>query len=138
MTEHTKTAAQQPRIPGESAEEILKQISSWGNVTTVILHLGNVFEFKGPFPIGTFGSGFYNLEGATPGLQGHLKLEAVDHISFQEKPHRGVESYALVFNNIDNKAMFKIFLGRDENRQLLQHQKEKFMTLKENYTEHSI
>lgn len=132
MTEATDI--QTPFIPGELAEDLLKDISTWGNVTTIVIHLGSVFEFKGPFPKGSEGFGFYNLEGPTPGFHGHLKLDAVDHIAFQTKPHRGRESYALVFNDKDRQTIFKVFLGRDEQGELLSHQKAKFDQLLATYS----
>lgn len=122
-----------PVIPGAQSELLLKEISDWGNVTTIVFSGGSVFEFKGEFPEGKSDFGFYNLHGPTPGLHGHLKLDNVDHISFQTKPHRGRESYALVFNDSNNDVIFKIFLGRDANGELLSNQKAMFFALIDQY-----
>ena len=49
-------------MPGKQAEALLKTISTWQNTTTIILHGGSVFEFKGVFPKGEMAHGFYNLK----------------------------------------------------------------------------
>ncbi len=120
-------------IPGSKAQELLEDLSSWGDFTTIVFAGGSVFEFKGPFPKGTIGHGFYNLEGPTPGLHGHLNLEKVSRIDFQVKPHRGVDSYAFVFKTESDDIIFKVFLGRDENRNIISHQLEKFKAYQEQY-----
>ncbi|EAR09020.1 heme utilization cystosolic carrier protein HutX [Reinekea blandensis] len=125
----TIDTTQSTTLPGAQAESLLKQIAGWGPVTTIVIHLGSVFEFKGPFPDGSVGHGFYNLNGPVPGFHGHLNLGDVDHIAFQTKPHRGRESYALVFNNRNGDTIFKIFLGRDDQGELLAHQKAAFFEL---------
>ena len=79
-------------MPGSQATMLLEEIADWAWVTTIVLHGGSVFEFKGSFPRGKQGHGFYNLEGDMPGFHGHLNLDLVSHIRFQDKPHRGRES----------------------------------------------
>ena len=121
-------------IEGEKAQIVLESVSAWGNVTTIILHGGSVFEFKGPFPKGTLAEGFYNLrgagEGASAGFEGHINLSLVTRIDFQERQHRGRDSYALVFNNKDNQPIFKIFVGRDNQGDLIASQLDAFHALK--------
>lgn len=119
------------RLAGEAAQSLLLDISNWGKVTTIVLHGGSVFEFKGNFPKGNPGHGYYNLTNDGSGFEGHLNLNAVDHIAFQDKPHRGQESYAFVFNDKTNQPIFKIFLGRDEKGQLIREQKAKFLALRD-------
>lgn len=121
------------KIPGNKALELLQEIADWGNTTTIILHGGCVFEFKGHFPKGSVAQGFYNLKGES-GFEGHLNLEKVDHIAFQDKQHRGQQSYALVFNDKDNDCMFKIFVGRDTEGQLLENQVTRFKELQNTYS----
>ena len=113
---------QQKPLEGLYAEALLKELATWTNTTTIILHGGCVFEFKGRFPKGAIGHGFYNLGGDAPGFQGHIRLEAVKHIEFQDRPHRGRESYAFNFMDSENQSIFKVFLGRDQQGQLLQKQ----------------
>ncbi len=120
-------------IPGELAEGLLTEIASWGDVTTILFVHGSVFEFKGPFPKGQSHSGFYNLEGPTPGLHGHLNLAAVDHIAFQDTPRRGRAAYALVFKTQSQDIVFKVFLGRDKQGEILKPQLERFLELQQQY-----
>lgn len=110
-----ESAAPQRRIPGERAQEILEQLPAWGDVVTIVLHGGSVFEYKGPFPPGTVARGFYNLRGTRPGFEGHLRLDAIDHIAFQDRPHAGRIAHALTFNDVEGHNIFKVFLGRDED-----------------------
>lgn len=44
-----------------------------------------------------------------------------------------VESHSIQFFNKNVNAMFKLYLGRDENRQIIQEQKDKFRNLKNRY-----
>lgn len=120
-------------IPGQQAQWLLEQISDWGTMTTIVLHGGSVFEYSGPFPKGTVAEGFYNLQSAGSGFHGHLNLQQVEHIRFQTKPHRGRESYAFVFENKQDEVIFKVFLGRDQNGELLSSQREKFYQLMQQY-----
>lgn len=115
-------------FPAERAEEILQAISQWGKVTTIIEKLGSIFEIKDIFPTGITGRGYYNLnmkneEGA---LHGHLKLDSLTHIAFVSLPFRGKESYNIAFIAHNGETVFKVYLGRDENRQLFPEQIDKF------------
>ena len=120
-------------MPGEQAQALLEQLADWGNMTTIVIHGGSVFEFKGCFPKGQMGEGFYNLHGTEPGFHGHLNLQQVARIRFQDTPHRGRESYAFVFENAAGEVIFKVFLGRDDNGVLLAAQKQQFLALKQAY-----
>jgi putative heme utilization carrier protein HutX len=95
---------------------LLRRLPDLGDITCVILHGGCVFEFSGPFPAGSVASGFYNLQGSKPGFHGHLSLDAMARVRFQDRPHRGRASYAFVFEDARSRCLFKVFLGRDENR----------------------
>ena len=70
-------------IPGDQSLSLLQEIENWGNTTTILLHGGCVFEFKGHFPVGSMAEGFYNLKGES-GFEGHLNLAKVNHIAFQD------------------------------------------------------
>ena len=90
------SADQQTVIHGDKAQQLLESIAEWGNVTTIIIHAGSVFEFKGPFPRGSNAEGYYNLKGAgtgaAAGFEGHLKLADIRDVSlistdFAASPH---------------------------------------------------
>lgn len=118
-------------MPGSQSKFLLEEIATWEEVTTIIVHGGCVFEFKGPFPKGVEAEGFYNLQGDMPGFHGHLNLDRIDHIRFQDKQHRGRQSYAYVFEDADNAVIFKIFLGRDLAGQLFTQQVERFQAMQQ-------
>jgi putative heme utilization carrier protein HutX len=120
-----------PAIPGEQALEVLRALPDWGDVVTIVLHGGCVFEYKGPFPPGEVGSGYYNLKGTRPGFEGHLRLDAIDHIAFQDRQHAGRAAHALTFNDADGGNLFKVFLGRDGNGEILADQLRRYEALRE-------
>lgn len=117
-------------FPAERAEEILQAVSQWGTFTTIVEKEGSIFEIKDRFPTGVLARGYYNLnmkdqEGA---LHGHLKLDNVAQIAFVGLPFRGKESYNIAFIAHSGQTIFKIYLGRDEQRQLFPEQVERFKT----------
>lgn len=121
-------------LASDQAEHLLRAIATWGNTTTIVIHGGCVFEFKGAFPDGSVSEGFYNLDGPIPGFHGHIRLEAISHIAFQDKIHRGRQSYAFTFQDKDDKNLFKIFLGRDEHGELIQTQVDEFKRIQKQLT----
>lgn len=115
-------------FPAQRAEEILQAISQWGTFTTIIEKEGSIFEIKDRFPSGMIARGYYNLnmkdeEGA---LHGHLKLDSIGQIAFVSLPFRGKESYNIAFIAKNGQTIFKVYLGRDDKRQLFPEQVEKF------------
>lgn len=118
-------------IPGARAQELLEDLPAWGDLVTIVLHGGCVFEFKGPFPPGSVGRGFYNLQGTRPGFEGHLKLDAIDHIAFQDRPHAGRIAHALTFNDARGRNLFKVFLGRDSDGNIWPEQLSRYAALRE-------
>lgn len=111
------------------AQALLEAIAQWGNTTTIILHAGCVFEFKGAFPAGSVAQGYYNLSSGGQGFEGHIKLEQLAHLHFQQGTHRGRESYAFCFQDEQDNNVFKIFLGRDAQGELIGEQVQQFKTL---------
>ncbi len=123
------TAIENPdQLARDQVLPLLEALPQLGNTTTVILHGGCVFEFKGPFPGGTVAEGFYNLHGAPrhpedpAGFEGHLRLEAMARVRFQDRPHRGRASYAFVFEDENGRCLFKVFLGRDADGEIIPEQ----------------
>ena len=124
----------QAYVEALSQEEILpllQYLPTLGKTTTVILHGGSVFEFKGVFPEGSIANGFYNLDGNGLGFEGHLNLEQLHRVVFQDRPHRGRASYAFVFQREDGKIVFKVFLGRDVDGEIFEDQLQFFNALRE-------
>ena len=123
------TAVETSPLAGSEAENLLRSLSQWGPTTTVVLHGGCVFEFKGPFPDGSVGEGYYNLTGSDWGFHGHIRLDAVHSIGFQQRQHRGRDSYAFVFLNKQGETLFKVFLGRDPSGCVYPDQIRKFQQI---------
>ena len=113
-----------------TAEEILTSVAQWGVFTTIIEKGGSIFEIKDRFPEGIVGRGYYNLnmKGDQGALHGHLKLDNIAQIAFVSLPFRGKESYNIAFIAENGETIFKIYLGRDEQRQLFPEQVEHFNT----------
>ncbi len=116
-------------ITGEQALALMQVLATWQNTTTIILHGGCVFEFKGVFPKGDIAEGFYNLRSSGNGFEGHINLKAIARISFQSRAHRGRESHAFVFEDAQEAVIFKVFLGRDKQGELITEQLSTFKTI---------
>jgi putative heme iron utilization protein len=65
------------------------------------------------------------------GFRGHLRHERCTGLAFLERPFMGRLSAAVLFFNLDDGIMFKMFVGRDEKRELLADQLAKFRALAE-------
>ncbi|RXJ74527.1 heme utilization cystosolic carrier protein HutX [Veronia nyctiphanis] len=121
-------------VDGNHAQYVLEALPEWGKVTTIVHSFGSIFEAKATFPKGKVAHGFYNLMGKDGELHGHLRLENVQHVCFVSKPFRGMESHYIAFFTEGLECVFKIYLGRDKKRQLLEGQVEKFYALKKELT----
>ncbi|RIY34415.1 heme iron utilization protein [Psittacicella hinzii] len=121
-------------LPGERTFSLLAELTTWGDLTTIIEKEGFIWEVKAPFPAGSFARGYYNLNMGPEAndqlqLQGHLPENKVAHIALVSKPFRGKESYAFAFILESGEVAFKIYLGRDSERKLFPEQVEKFKSL---------
>ena len=114
------------RLHADKVVSVLRDLPSWGDLVTIVSHGGCVFEYKGPFPAGKIGQGFYNLKGTQPGFEGHINLKAIDHIAFQVRKHAGRVAYALNFNDKEGANLFKVFLGRNGAGEIYPDQKYRF------------
>jgi len=130
-----ETDMKNPVMAGKYAQEILEELSTWGKTTTIIIHGGCVFEFKGKFPIGKQGQGYYNLDSNGDGFEGHLNLEKIHVIELESKFHRGRKAHAIVFKNAEGEIIFKVFLGRDDKGELIKDQLAAFENLSSKYIE---
>ncbi len=124
----------QPSLQREQVLPLLESLPHWGYLVTIVFAEGNVFEFKGPFPEGSVAEGYYNLDGPSPGLHGHLRLDKLARVRFQDKPHRGRDSYAFVFETEDGNTVFKVFLGRDVSGEVIAAQLEEFQRIRSTLT----
>ncbi|HCG6535688.1 heme utilization cystosolic carrier protein HutX [Vibrio parahaemolyticus] len=116
--------------PGEQAQTILESLVGFGPVTTIVHSFGSIFEVKAPFPKGKVARGYYNLMGREGELHGHLKLDNVKNIALVSKPFMGRESHYFGFFSECGSNIFKVYLGRDEKRELIAEQVTAFRTMK--------
>ena len=125
---HALPEAMRRFAPGSHFVDVMKDIGEWGDVTLIIHSDDGVMEFGGPVPVGEIGRGYYNVPGSK-GFHGHLRHDRCAEIAFVERPFMGRDSASILFINLDGGVMFKIFVGRDENRALKAAQLERFRAL---------
>ena len=117
------------RVPGDLFIEVMEDLTGWGSVTFIAHTKDIVLEVEGPVPPGTLGRGFYNMHGDSP-IGGHLRAGNCKAIHFLRRPFMGRESVSVQFFNEEGGSMFKVFVGRDENRELKPDQVERFEQLR--------
>lgn len=113
---------------GESFDLVWDTVHEWGTVTTLVHTEDVILEFSGELPSGFHRHGYFNLRGKK-GMTGHIKAENCVHIALIERKFMGIDTASILFFNSSGDAMLKIFLGRDEHRQLLTEQVEAFRSL---------
>ena len=123
-------AAMRRFAPASAFIDAMKDIATWGEVTLIIHTDDGIMEFTGTVPPGEVGRGYFNLMART-GFHGHLRHERCAGLAFTERPFMGRLSASVLFFNVDGGIMFKVFVGRDEKRELLGDQLAKFRALAE-------
>jgi len=114
--------------PGSEFVPAMQDIAAWGEVTLIIHTEDGIFEITEPVGGGEIGRGYYNIM-KPKGMHGHLRHERCGGIAFVERPFMGKASAFVAFLNVDGGVMFKVFVGRDENRALKADQLEAFRAL---------
>ncbi len=118
------------------ALEILQSLVEFGPLTSIIHAGGSIFEIKAPFPAGIMANGYYNLQGENGQLHGHIKLESIENIALVSKPFMGKDSHYIGFFDNQGASILKVYLGRDDQRNVLPSQVEKFAELKYQLSAH--
>lgn len=116
-------------VAGDRLETIFEAVTGWGYILFIVHTPDLVLECEGPLPPGTFGRGYFNLHGDSP-IGGHIRASRCKEIAFVSRPFMGRESRSIQFFNLDGDAMFKIFVRRDEARNLIADQVARFDTLR--------
>jgi heme iron utilization protein len=114
--------------PASAFIDAMKDIATWGEVTLIVHTDDGIMEFTGTVPPGEVGRGYFNLMART-GFHGHLRHERCAGLCFMERPFMGRLSASVLFFNVDGGIMFKVFVGRDEKRELKEDQLAKFRAL---------
>ncbi|MGL5239873.1 MAG: heme utilization cystosolic carrier protein HutX [Kluyvera ascorbata] len=115
-------------VSGDRFDTVWDSVCQWGKVTTLVHTADVILEFTGELPSGFHRHGYFNLRGKK-GMTGHIKAENCTHIALVERKFMAMDTASILFFNAAGSAMFKIFLGRDDHRQLLSEQVDAFRTL---------
>ncbi|MGA0598845.1 heme utilization cystosolic carrier protein HutX [Enterovirga sp. CN4-39] len=116
-------------VPGDSFEMVWSELAGWEGEITFIVHTADgVFETRGRLPLGSHGRGYFNIHGDSP-IGGHIRADRCAAIYFVDRPFFGRRSCSVQFVNRDGGAMFKIFVGRNEARDLNREQLARFESM---------
>lgn len=118
--------------PAGTFSDIWTELMSWGEVLMIVQTPDIVFEVPGHLPEGTEGHGWFNIHGDSP-IGGHIKKDNCASITFIDRDFHGRRSLSVWFMNAGGSAMFKIFVRRDGNKELLADQVVKFETLRNRF-----
>ncbi len=118
--------------PGSAFVPAMQDIAKWDEVTLIIHTEDGIFEVTEPVGGGEIGRGYYNIM-KPKGMHGHLRHERCGGVAFVERPFMGKSSAFVAFLNVDGGVMFKVFVGRDENRALRADQLEAFRALSKSF-----
>lgn len=121
------------QAPAESFNAIWEELRSWGEILMIVQTPDIVFEVAGTLPEGSEGHGWFNIHGDSP-IGGHIKKEACVSIAFVDRTFHGRRSLSVWFMNAAGSAMFKIFVRRDAEKELLPHQVARFETLRDSFS----
>src|SRR5690606_41984000 len=101
-----------------------------GCVALSLVHTGVIVaEIEGSLPAGTAGHGDFNIHGDSP-IGGHIKASNGAEILLIDRLFHGRRSCSVQFFNGEGESMFKVFVRRDKERNLLPEQLAKFEELK--------
>jgi putative heme utilization carrier protein HutX len=114
----------------EKFNDIWNELRTWGEILMIVHTADIVFEVNGTLPEGNEGHGWFNIHGDSP-IGGHIKKDNCTSITFVDRGFHGRRSCSVWFMNTDGKAMFKIFVRRDKERELLPEQLAKFEALRD-------
>ncbi|MFN3507560.1 MAG: heme utilization cystosolic carrier protein HutX [Allorhizobium sp.] len=117
-------------VPAERWEPIWKDLTSWGEILMIVHTDDIVLEVEGSLPEGSEGHGWFNIHGDSP-IGGHIRKERCVSIAFVDRGFHGRRSCSVWFMNADGKAMFKVFVRRDKERNLLEDQVSRFEALRQ-------
>ncbi|MBW8447359.1 MAG: heme utilization cystosolic carrier protein HutX [Arenimonas sp.] len=120
--------------PGERFLTIWQDMPGWGDVLLIVQTDDIVLEVEGALPEGSEGHGWFNIHGDGP-IGGHIRKDRCVSIAFVDRGFHGRRSCSVWFINADGRAMFKVFVRRDEERALLADQLQRFEALRGTFVE---
>jgi putative heme utilization carrier protein HutX len=104
-------------LPGRLMVEVLDAIAGWGEITLVVNTGAVILEAKAPLQGGTVAQGMYHFKGKPIG--GHLQIDACARVAFVRRKLFGSETRSVQFYDTAGGCMFKVYLGRDPQRQMI-------------------
>ena len=116
------------RLPAAEFEAVWSDLASWGDVLFIVHTSDIVLEVDGPLPQGSESHGWFNIHGDSP-IGGHIRKANCSGIALVDRPFHGRRSCSVWFMNDQGRAMFKVFVPRDEARELREPQLKKFEAL---------
>jgi hypothetical protein len=116
-------------VDGSRFEDIWADLTTFGPIVFIVHSADGVFETKGSLPPGSSGRGYFNVHGESP-ISGHIKADRCQAVCFVDRPFFGRRSCSVQFVNGDGNIMFKVFIGRDDKRELLPDQVASFEALR--------
>jgi putative heme utilization carrier protein HutX len=119
-------------IGGSELAGVLQDVVLWGPILFIVHTPDIVLEAEGPLPRGSFGRGYFNIHGDSP-IGGHIRADNCRNIAFVSRPFMGRASRSIQFFNEAGESMFKIFVRRNEARELIAEQVAQFDALRDRY-----
>lgn len=117
-------------VDADKFDEIINEVTTWGELLFVKITPSFVIEVKAKIPKGSYGHGYYNFNMKDSPIGGHLKASDIDKIIFISKKHMGMLSHSIQFFNEKGEHIFKLFLTRNNKREILPEQLELYNNLK--------
>ena len=112
-------------IAGDRFEELWAGLTTWGTVLFIVHTEDIVLECEGALPPGTSSHGYFNIHGDSP-----IEASNCARIVFVDRAFHGRRSCSVQFLNAAGNAMFKVFVRRDKQRELLTEQVALFEALR--------
>lgn len=120
-------------VSGDNFLKIIEDVSSWGELLFIKNTPEFIIEIKVKVDTPMSARGYLNFSDKSGFLGGHLKEDAIANIGFVSTKFMGLLGHSLHFYDKDNNIIFKLFVTRDENRQINKTQEEKFLALKSKF-----
>lgn len=115
-------------------EAIWTEMATWGEILFIVHTDDIVVEASGSLPVGSEGHGWFNIHGDSP-IGGHIRKDNCAGITFVDRAFHGRRSCSVWFMNAKGAPMFKVFVKRDEARELIADQLAKFESLRDSYVQ---
>lgn len=110
-------------------QTIWTDLTTWGEILMIVHTEDIVLEVEGCLPDGSEGYGWFNIHGDSP-IGGHIRKDRCVSIAFVDRGFHGRRSCSVWFMNAEGRAMFKVFVRRDKDRNLLDDQVQRFEALR--------